>query len=183
VTTLVKLLTPDDVAERLGCSRQTAREIVRRHPRCVFIRSLVRLPPDALDEYIAQQSKNRRTPVEPAMQAVLEMPPLLCGIYMLIRDGRIVYVGQSTNIVHRVYAHQREKVFDAVRVIEVPDRKTGKFRWLDTAERLLIEAIAPEINTHAGITAHPVTWREWEQWLGITTARSVEALVRWLVSP
>ena len=35
-----------------------------------------------------------------------------CGIYFLIKDDRVVYVGQSVHIDARLLAHAREKSFD-----------------------------------------------------------------------
>lgn len=68
-------------------------------------------------------------------------PPSRCGVYMLIRDDRITYVGSSKSMMKRVKAHQSNgRSFD--RVI-----------WMETApedllyvERLLIGTIQPPEN-------------------------------------
>jgi len=49
----------------------------------------------------------------------------LAGVYFLIKEGKVVYVGESGKIINRLEQH-RAKVFDAMRVIS-----TKTFYWLD----------------------------------------------------
>lgn len=66
------------------------------------------------------------------------------GVYFLIRDGRVVYVGQSVNIHSRIATHIKDKEFDSFSFIPFP-------RWeLDVAESLYIHALRPEINGRIG---------------------------------
>lgn len=62
------------------------------------------------------------------------------GVYFLIRNGQIVYVGQSKNVLSRMIGHV-DKAFSSVRMVEVQD----------TAERLALEkeligALNPPLN-------------------------------------
>lgn len=52
--------------------------------------------------------------------------PLLCGIYFLLYRGRVVYVGQSTNILTRLGKHARDKQFDAFSYIQFPQDQLTK---------------------------------------------------------
>jgi excinuclease UvrABC nuclease subunit len=40
------------------------------------------------------------------------------GVYFLIKDGEIVYIGKSVNLRSRLNTHRREKDFDSVYVLE-----------------------------------------------------------------
>jgi hypothetical protein len=62
------------------------------------------------------------------------------GIYFLIRGGRVVYVGQSMNVLARVHTHRATKAFDAWHWI--PCRRSE----LDAMERAYIDALVPELN-------------------------------------
>jgi hypothetical protein len=66
--------------------------------------------------------------------------PIRCGIYFLIRDGQIVYVGQSIHITARIANHALLKQFDS-------------WAWtpcevdaLDALERAYINALMPDDN-------------------------------------
>lgn len=67
-------------------------------------------------------------------------------VYFLIREGAVVYIGQTSAIHQRMSAHVNDgKIFDRVLAVRVqPDR-------LDIAESTLIERFAPVLNV-AGIT-------------------------------
>lgn len=65
-----------------------------------------------------------------------------CGVYFLIRDDKIVYVGQSLDVAARVVSHRRDanKRFNRAAWVECePDR-------LDEVERFWIRALRPEHN-------------------------------------
>jgi hypothetical protein len=66
----------------------------------------------------------------------------VCGVYFLLAQGSIVYVGQSKNVLGRIAAHrsEREKCFDRVFVIECRPAE------LDHLEALYIEKFAPVYN-------------------------------------
>lgn len=62
------------------------------------------------------------------------------GIYFLIRDGRVVYVGQSVDVFGRISTHQRDKTFDAIAY--VPCER----HLLDKMESLYIHTLRPPLN-------------------------------------
>lgn len=63
-----------------------------------------------------------------------------CGVYFLINQGQIVYIGQSISIARRVAMHRKTQQFDEVRYIAV-DRKD-----LNAVERKFIHEVKPERN-------------------------------------
>ena len=62
------------------------------------------------------------------------------GIYFLIRDGRIVYIGQSINVHARVAQHRAKKRFDRWHWVPVSKRR------LDIMEQHYIRHFRPELN-------------------------------------
>jgi Uri superfamily endonuclease len=62
------------------------------------------------------------------------------GIYFLIKDGMIMYVGQAKNIVSRIIDHRKIKQFDRWSWIHCD------FRELDHTERAYINALQPPWN-------------------------------------
>lgn len=69
------------------------------------------------------------------------------GVYFLVSDGKVVYVGQSYNVYSRVAAHQRSKRFDAWCYVPC----TGKAA-LDMLESMYIHHLQPEQNGRIGGT-------------------------------
>jgi hypothetical protein len=66
---------------------------------------------------------------------------LCCGIYFLIKENAIVYVGQSVNVAARIVAHKNDgKDFDEVRFIKC------KKEVLDEREMFFIRLLKPELN-------------------------------------
>jgi hypothetical protein len=63
-----------------------------------------------------------------------------CGIYFLIRERRIVYVGQSVNVTYRIGSHHPKIKFDHV-AFHFCQRKE-----LDVLEAYYIKTLAPEHN-------------------------------------
>lgn len=69
---------------------------------------------------------------------------LKCGVYFLISDEKVMYVGQSVNIDARLAHHRLAgKVFD--RWHWIPCRRDG----LDSLERLYLNALLPSDNWDA----------------------------------
>lgn len=67
------------------------------------------------------------------------------GIYFLIRDGNIVYVGQSVNVLWRIAKHRYEgRKFDSYAVVGCSPEQ------LDDLERVYIRALVPEDNMSFG---------------------------------
>lgn len=67
----------------------------------------------------------------------------IVGVYFLLQDDEIVYVGQSTNIMTRLSNHKFEatKLFSRVFVMECPEAH------LDRLERLYIDKFKPRYNS------------------------------------
>jgi hypothetical protein len=83
----------------------------------------------------------------------------MCGIYFLIKEKKVVYVGQSVNVPARVasHFHDKQKSFENVAIIEChPDQ-------LDVWETLYIHLLRPEQNgkgnTESGKTT-PMSLKE-----------------------
>lgn len=59
---------------------------------------------------------------------------LLCGIYFLIKNHKIVYIGQTTNLHARLASHEYKynTKFDAVRFIPCEGSKLWRYekRWI-----------------------------------------------------
>lgn len=85
---------------------------------------------------------------------------LATGVYFLIDAGKIVYVGQSTNIYARIASHH-DKVFDSFAFMPC-DKNV-----LDNLESLYIHILRPALNgTHVHGTKHaPITI---EKLIGVT---------------
>lgn len=65
---------------------------------------------------------------------------MICGIYFLIKENNVVYIGQSQDIFHRISAHFKDKIFDSIAYISCdPD-------LLDKMESLYIHALRPKLN-------------------------------------
>ena len=76
------------------------------------------------------------------------LPVVLCGIYFLIEDRAIVYVGKSVNILRRVYEHisikeygASKKGFDSFSFVTVDAAR------LDDMEKHYISEFLPKYNT------------------------------------
>jgi len=76
----------------------------------------------------------------------ISKPVSLCGIYFLIKNKEIVYVGKSTNIRSRIVNHYfSKKDFDRISVIELDKSR------LDSYEKHYIKSLRPKFNT-LGVT-------------------------------
>ena len=65
---------------------------------------------------------------------------IICGVYFLIKNGFIVYVGQSTNVLARISVHGNNKSFDSFKCIRVPEKLLYK------VERYFIRRFMPKLN-------------------------------------
>lgn len=63
------------------------------------------------------------------------------GIYFLLHKGVVVYIGQSNNLMARVYAHKIDKKFDTIKYVIVSDRHVRL-----NLERALIKKYKPLYN-------------------------------------
>ena len=98
---------------------------------------------------------------------------LRCGVYALVREGAVVYVGQGKRMIARVEAHRsnwgrksvpawmpvslRGVLFDDVYVFPC------RVEDLDRVERAMIDLYKPKFNIHlkapTPLTAQPLTLR------------------------
>ena len=65
---------------------------------------------------------------------------MMSGIYFLIQDNEIIYVGQSVNIFARIATHIEQKEFDSYAYLECPPEQ------LNTYESLYIHTLRPKLN-------------------------------------
>jgi len=72
------------------------------------------------------------------------------GVYFLIDNGKIVYVGQSVNVYSRIAQHHQKK-FDSFAVL--PCQKTE----LDVLESLYIHVLRPLLNSNDTTTFAPMS--------------------------
>lgn len=68
----------------------------------------------------------------------------ICGVYFLISNGAIVYVGQSVDVLSRLGAHEKYRFFDSYAYIELEKSQ------LDLVESLYIHAFNPVLNGDFG---------------------------------
>lgn len=78
--------------------------------------------------------------------------PKIVGIYFLIDNEEIVYVGQSKDIYSRINTHTKHKVFDRFTYIKCPEE------MLDTIETRYIKRLEPKLNRNKdGRLVYPAT--------------------------
>lgn len=66
------------------------------------------------------------------------------GVYFLIQDNKIVYVGQSVNVFNRIACHTKDKRFDSYYFLPCPHGN------LDVIESAYIHALNPLLNGECG---------------------------------
>ena len=69
-----------------------------------------------------------------------EFREIRTGIYFLCKGQEVVYVGQSRNVLQRLYAHDRSKDFDSVLMMPIPEE------LLNEIEQHWIERIKPKLK-------------------------------------
>ena len=84
---------------------------------------------DAVEAYSLEEILNKSTPL-----------PETCGVYFLIHNEVIVYVGQSKNVYRRTDTHKKDKNFDRITVIECLESD------LDKVENFYINKFKPILN-------------------------------------
>lgn len=105
------------------------------------------------------------------LEGFIEVTPILgCGVYALLREGVVVYIGQSKKMLARVGAHKsnwgrksvpawmpasiRGVLFDQVFVLPC------RVEMLDAAERAMIDLYKPRLNINlkapTPLTAQPI---------------------------
>ncbi len=93
-------------------------------------------------ELVALLGKRERPQLIPALAREFHLPA--CpgpGVYFLLRDDRLVYIGRSIQPVARIAQHRYQKTFDRVFFLGVPAED------LDAVEGALIRRFRPPGNT------------------------------------
>lgn len=71
----MKLITADEAAERLGCSRRTVTRLCMSGQLRFIPGRPVRMPESEVEDYIMRKLKPLRTPEPPQAAAPVTMPP------------------------------------------------------------------------------------------------------------
>jgi len=69
-----------------------------------------------MDEFLAKYDLEKSSILED--RKMRQSIPCISGIYFLIKDDEIVYVGRSGNIFSRIFTHEHYKDFDSYSYIE-----------------------------------------------------------------
>ena len=64
----------------------------------------------------------------------------LSGVYFLINDNKIIYIGQSKNVFARIHTHSMTKKFNKIAWVNC------ELKHLDIIESFYIHAFRPELN-------------------------------------
>lgn len=82
------------------------------------------------------------------------------GVYFLISNGRVVYVGQSVNVYTRIFSHQTFKQFDRFAFIPC------KPNMLNRVESLYIHVLRPPLNGNdlQGNKSAPIPLKKLLEW-------------------
>ena len=67
----------------------------------------------------------------------------LVGVYFLVKDDEIIYVGQSRTVLTRIHTHKADKDFDSAYLLPTPGY------MLDMVEGALIRHLSPRLNDMA----------------------------------
>ncbi len=95
---------------------------------------------------------------EQITNAAVPVPKILAGVYFLVRDYRVMYVGSSTNIISRIQDHQRIRDFDSFAFIPLTnflsDDELGMYKILKL-ESEYIDRLDPPWNKKRTHPKHP----------------------------
>lgn len=75
------------------------------------------------------------------------------AVYILMKGGRAMYVGQSQNVIGRIAAHLQKRVYDEILYIPTPVEN------LNALERELISGLNPPLNKNSGLVANETPYR------------------------
>jgi hypothetical protein len=158
---VTRLLRPHEVAERLSVSLAMAcREIKHAmfHVRIGQGRGVLRVSEQELARYIFRQGHSPKPHPVCVPQALAPLIEVLQeaslgegtpGVYFLLRQDEVVYVGQSLSVLTRIETHRRQgvKVFDRAVYLTMPEEV------LDEAEGAFIKLLQPEYNGAGPVVA------------------------------
>lgn len=84
------------------------------------------------------------------------------GIYFLIKNKKIIYVGQSLRPEERIHAHLADKNFDRAAIIHMPEDE------LDQAEAMYYVKFLPGLNRMLPYSSVLLTWWQLKIKTGLT---------------
>jgi hypothetical protein len=98
--------------------------------------------------------RNRKLKTERQIVLARRAAPRACGVYFLIKGERIVYVGQSVNVLARVGSHAgADKDFDGWNYVRcLPEE-------LDALERHYIDTYRPILNRDRVTLSAPISFK------------------------
>ena len=91
-------------------------------------------------QLVSRALTNRTLLTEEEIVAGAGEVPGYSGVYFLVSLGKVMYVGQSTNVNVRIASHVSTKVFDSVAWVPCKEDK------LDVLESLYIHCLRPPLN-------------------------------------
>jgi hypothetical protein len=112
---------------------------------------------------VCRQMTGRTLHTEAEIVAVSEPYVRLCGIYFLVANDRVVYVGQSVNIAGRIGTHASTKKFDRVAFVPCEEEH------MNILESLYIHILRPPLNGNSnskGLKTAPMTMQEMLRYIG-----------------
>ena len=105
--------------------------------------------------------------------ALKQLPVVkVAAIYLLVSQGKVMYVGQSRNLSRRITGHEQSDACDEVWYVPTPSHS------LDARERQFIRALNPPWNRSRGPSIPKMIWaggyrfvkrRTWGPWYVIFT--------------
>lgn len=103
-----------------------------------------------VNDYEALQAMERTVVLPPELRKFAGSASVIynvgaSAIYVLVKDGKVIYIGQSMQVFYRLYQHQAKREFDTVYILHVAPED------LDAVERLMIATFPETDNKDAGL--------------------------------
>lgn len=155
------LLTVEAAAHQLGVHPETVRRAIRsKKLACYRFAGCIRVSPDHLTAYLETHLCPAQGQTVPSSTGAVESgltgradwtreeivgtsaKAVFTGIYFLISDGEVVYVGQSIDVLNRIAQHKAKQIvkFDRFTLIECSRDD------LNRLERIYIQRLRPRCN-------------------------------------
>jgi len=116
----------------------TVQRLANEHARIAFLRSEgARIRREARTK---QRAKETALTEAAVVARAIRWKPYGSGVYFLIKSKKVIYVGQTVNVIIRVGTHATTKKFDTWHWIPCPRDK------LNALERIYIDAFLPPLN-------------------------------------
>lgn len=138
-------LTPEELAELTGC-RTIPMQLrwLNRHecPHYVSARGTPVVSRAAAEQHEPNRMATDPVPSFNKIMKGFRVPNKMVGVYFLIKDGAIQYIGQTRSFFVRMAPHAAEKDFDSVILLPFDVEE------LDDMEAELIARYQPPLNKH-----------------------------------